>query len=67
LTVALLSVLGELRLLMGHVGIFESSDFVADLNYFIVQSVLFQDGVFDYFGENSIGLNKFEGFAFEVD
>lgn len=67
MAIALLGVLSGLRLLMAHMGVFESSDFVADLNNFLIQTVLFQDGVFDDFGKNGVGLNKFEGLAFKVD
>ena len=67
MTVGLLSVLIGLEMLMIHVRIFKSSDFVADLNYFFIQSVLLENSVFDYFSETGVGLNKFEGLVFEVN
>lgn len=67
MTVGLVRVLVGLGLLMSKVWIFESSDFITDLDDFFVQTVLFEDGFLDYLCKNGIGLDKFEGLVFEIN
>ncbi len=53
--------------MIAHVGVLQPSYLVAYFNYLLVQTILFQQGVLDNFGQDGVGLNELEGLVFEID